>query len=95
VSAAGCIDAAAAGLRSQIEEIRQSEMPEARKTRQIASREQQIASGIRMRATCWFNAAVGSFNTHKADDARMYAAKLDGDAQYADRARDLIAQLPR
>jgi len=95
VAAAGCIDAAEAGLRSQIEEIQQSEAPEARKTRQIAAREQQIASGIRMRATCWFNAAVGSYNTRKSDDARMFAAKLDGDAQYGDRARDLVAQLPR
>jgi tetratricopeptide (TPR) repeat protein len=95
VSAAGCIDAAAAGLRAQIEEIRASDVPETRKARQIASREQQIASGIRMRATCWFNAAVGSYNTRKPDDARMFAAKLDGDPQYGDRARDLVAQLAR
>jgi tetratricopeptide (TPR) repeat protein len=95
VSAAGCIDAAEAGLRVQIEEIRKSDAPEARKARQIAAREQQIASGTRMRATCWFNAAVGSFNTRKIDDARMFAAKLDSDAQYGDRARDLVAQLPR
>jgi tetratricopeptide (TPR) repeat protein len=95
VAAAGCIDAAEIGLRRQIEEIRRSEAPEARKARQIAGREQQIASGIRMRATCWFNAAVGSYNTRKLDDVRMYAAKLDGDSQYADRARDLVAQLPR
>jgi len=95
VAAAGCIDAAEAGLRSQIEEIRTSDAPEARKARQIAAREQQIASGIRMRATCWFNAAVGSYNTRKSDDARMFAAKLDGDAQYGDRARDLVAQLSR
>jgi tetratricopeptide (TPR) repeat protein len=95
VAAAGCIDSAEAGLRAQIEEIRMSEAPEARKARQIAAREQQIASGIRMRATCWFNAAVGSYNTRKIDDARMYAAKLDGDAQYGDRARDLVSQLPR
>jgi len=95
VAAAGCIDAAEAGLRSQIGEIRTSDAPEARKARQIAAREQQIASGIRMRATCWFNAAVGSYNTRKSDDARMFAAKLDGDAQYGDRARDLVAQLSR
>jgi hypothetical protein len=95
VGAAGCIDAAEAGLRAQIEEIRMSDAPEARKTRQITTREQQIASGIRMRATCWFNAAVGSYNTRKSDDARMFAAKLDGDAQYGDRARDLVAQLSR
>jgi hypothetical protein len=95
VSAAGCIDAAEAGLRAQIEEIRQSDAPEARKARQIATREQQIATGIRMRATCWFNAAVGSYNTRKNDDARMFAARLDGDAQYGERARDLVAQLPR
>jgi hypothetical protein len=95
VAAARCIDAAEAGLRSQIEEIRTSDAPEARKARQIAAREQQIASGIRMRATCWFNAAVGSYNTRKSDDARMFAAKLDGDAQYGERARDLVAQLSR
>jgi hypothetical protein len=95
VSAAGCIDAAEAGLRAQIEEIRQSDAPEPRKTRQIATREQQIATGVRMRATCWFNAAVGSYNTRKNDDARVYAAKLDGDTQYGDRARDLVSQLPR
>jgi tetratricopeptide (TPR) repeat protein len=95
VAASGCIDAAEAGLRAQIEQIRTSDAPEARKARQIAGREQQIASGIRMRATCWFNAAVGSYNTRKSDDARMFAAKLDGDAQYGDRARDLISQLPR
>jgi len=95
VAAAGCIDSAETGLRAQIQEIRMSDVPEARKMRQIAAREQQIASGIRMRATCWFNAAVGSYNTRKSDDARMYAAKLDGDEQYGDRARDLVAQLPR
>jgi tetratricopeptide (TPR) repeat protein len=95
VAAAGCIDAAEVGLRAQIEQIRKSEAPEARKARQIAGREQQIASGIRMRATCWFNAAVGSYNTRKSDDARMFAAKLDGDAQYGDRARDLVSQLSR
>jgi tetratricopeptide (TPR) repeat protein len=95
VGAAGCIDSAEAGLRAQIEQIRMSDAPEARKARQIASREQQIASGIRMRATCWFNAAVGSFNTRRIDEARMFAAKLDGDAQYGDRARDLVSQLPR
>ena len=95
VAAAGCIDAAEAGLHAQIEEIRKSDAPEARKARQISAREQQIASGLRMRATCWYNAAVGSYNTRKADDARMYAAKLDGDAQYGERARDLVSQLPR
>jgi tetratricopeptide (TPR) repeat protein len=95
VTAAGCLDAAEAGLRAQIEEIRQSDGSDARKARQIAVRERQIASGVRMRATCWFNAAVGSYNTRRADDARLYAAKLDGDAQYGERARDLVSQLPR
>jgi len=95
VSAARCIDSAEIGLRAQIAQIQKSEAPEARKTRQIAARELQIASGTRMRATCWFNAAVGSYNTRKSEDARMFAAKLDGDAQYGDRARDLVAQLSR
>jgi hypothetical protein len=95
VAAARCIDSAEIALRNQIGRIRASDAPEARKTRQIAAREQQIASGIRMRATCWFNAAVGSYNTRKNDDARMYAAKLEGDAQYGQRARDLVSELSR
>jgi hypothetical protein len=94
VSAADCIDAAAAGCARR-SKMRASDVPETRKARQMSAREQQIASGLRMRATCWFNAAVGSYNTRKPDEARMFAAKLDGDPQYGDRARDLVAQLAR
>jgi tetratricopeptide (TPR) repeat protein len=93
VTAAGCIDAAATGLRSEIETIRESDAPAARKARQIAAREQQIASGLRMRATCWFNAGVGSFNLSKADDAREFAERVADDEQFGERARQLLARL--
>ena len=70
-------------------------IPEARKARQIARREQQIASAVHMRATCWFNAAVADFNLSKAEDARRFAEKVEGDEQFGVRARDLLARLTK
>ncbi len=93
VVAAGCIDAAATGLRSEIQTIRESDAPEARKMRQIAAREQQIAAGMRMRATCWFNGAVASFNLSKKDEAKGFAEKVADDEQFGERARQLLARL--
>lgn len=93
VSAAGCIDAAATGLRGEIETIRASDAPEARKARQIAAREQQVAAGMRMRVTCWYNAAVGSFNLAKKDEAKEFAEKIADDEQFGQRARDLLTRL--
>ena len=92
---AGCLDEAEAYARQDIERIESSSLSEARKTRQIARRQQQIASAVRMRATCWFNAAVANFNLSKADEARRYAEKVSGDEQFGDRARDLMARLEK
>ena len=93
VAAAGCITAAETGLRSQIEEIRASTVPDARKLRQIAAREQQIASGIRMRANCWYNGAVANYNLAKKDVAREFAERVVDDEQLGERAKQLLAQL--
>ena len=93
VAAAGCISAAEIGLQAEIERIRGSELPEARKDRQIAARERQIASGIRMRANCWYNGAVANFNLSKRDDAKEMAQRIADDEQLGPRARQLLDRL--
>src|SRR6185295_3366801 len=70
-TAVACIDTAETALRAEIDQIRASTTePPARQARQIARRERQIASGIRMRATSWFNLAVAYYSQSKAADAR-------------------------
>ena len=70
-----------------------STLPDVRKARQLTRRQQQIASAVRMRATCWFNAAVANFNLSKPDEARRYAEKVADDEQFGERARDLEARM--
>jgi tetratricopeptide (TPR) repeat protein len=94
-STAGCLDDAEAAARQDIERIAASRSSEARKARQIARRRQQIASAVRMRATCWFNAAVANFNLSKPDEARRYAEKVADDEQFGERARDLTARITK
>ena len=93
VGTAGCLDDAEAFARREIDRIAASTAPDARKARQIATREQQIVVAGRMRATCWFNAAVASFNLSKPGEARRYAEKVVADEQFGERARDLMARL--
>jgi tetratricopeptide (TPR) repeat protein len=93
VATAGCLDDAEEYARREIDRIAASQAPEARKARQIAARRQQIASAGRMRATCWFNAAVANFNLSKPDESRRYAEKVAADEQFGERARDLMARL--
>jgi tetratricopeptide (TPR) repeat protein len=95
VGTADCLDGAEAYARQQIAQIAASSIPEARKARQIARREQQIASAVRMRATCWFNAAVANFNLSKPAEARRFAEKVDTDEQFGQRARDLLTRLAK
>ncbi len=95
VGTAGCLDDAEAAARQDIERIAASTSSDARKARQIARRQQQIASAVRMRATCWFNAAVANFNLSKPDEARRYAEKVADDEQFGERARDLTARIAR
>ncbi len=93
VGASDCLNGAEAYARQQIAQIAASSIPEERKGRQIARREQQIASAVRMRATCWFNAAVASFNLSRPAEARRFAEKVSDDEQFGERARDLLARL--
>jgi tetratricopeptide (TPR) repeat protein len=93
VGTAGCLDDAEASARQELERIIASTLPEARKARQLTRRQQQIASAVRMRATCWFNAAVANFNLSKPDEARRYAEKVADDEQFGERARELEARM--
>jgi tetratricopeptide (TPR) repeat protein len=93
--AASCLEGAEAQLRKEIEEFRASTMPAQRQARQIGKRQQEIDSGARMRATCWFNAAVASFNLARPADVRRYADKVAADEQFGDRARELLTRLPK
>jgi tetratricopeptide (TPR) repeat protein len=95
VGTAGCLDDAEAFAKQDIDRIAASSTSEARKARQIARRQQQIASVVRMRATCWYNAAVANFNMSRPDDARRYADKVAGDEQFGERARTLVGRLKK
>jgi tetratricopeptide (TPR) repeat protein len=95
VGTAGCLDDAEAFAKQDIDRIAASSASEARKARQIARRQQQIASVVRMRATCWYNAAVANFNMSRPDDARRYADKVTGDEQFGERARTLVGRLKK
>jgi tetratricopeptide (TPR) repeat protein len=91
--AGGCFDAELVVLATELESVRNSTIPVARRERQIGRREQQIASEIRMRASSWFDAAAANFNLSRHDEARRFVEKLVDDEQFADRARDLLARL--
>jgi tetratricopeptide (TPR) repeat protein len=95
VGTAGCLDDAEAFARQDIDRIGASTLPEARKARQIARRRQQIESAVRMRATCWYNAAVANFNLSRPEEARRYADKVAGDEQFGERARDLAGRIKK
>jgi tetratricopeptide (TPR) repeat protein len=92
VSAAGCLTASETGLRSQIETIRADpKIPDVRKGRMIATREQQIITAIRMRASCWFNGGIANLNLSKKAEAKELLEKIADDEQFGERARQLLA----
>ena len=92
VSASGCLTASEIGLRAEIDRIRGDEkIPELRKGRMIASREQQITTAIRMRASCWFNGGIANLNLSKKAEAKELLEKLADDQQFGERARQLLA----
>ncbi len=88
-----CFDAEEAAILQELAIVRASQMAPERRTRLIARREQQLASGARMRATAWFNAAAANFNLSRSDDARRFAQKVADDAQFGERARTLLERL--
>jgi tetratricopeptide (TPR) repeat protein len=91
--ASACFDRDLDRLAAEIESLGASDLPANRRDRQVAKREQQVASETRMRASSWFDAAAANFNLSRRDDAKRFAEKLLDDEQYRDRARDLIARL--
>ncbi len=90
-----CLSSTERGLRIEIERIRDSDASESRKMRQIAAREKQMASVIRMRANCWYNGAVANFNLSRRDEARALAERIADDEQFGERARQLLDRLAR
>ncbi|MBI3402009.1 MAG: hypothetical protein HY048_11365 [Acidobacteria bacterium] len=88
-----CLEGAEQGYRLEIDRIRASDDPPARKERQIARREKAIANGRRMIATSWFNTAVAYLNLSQKDAARQFAEKVVDDEQFGDRAREILSRL--
>jgi hypothetical protein len=87
-------------VEGQIARIRSMSIPgsaaasEERRARQIARREQQLVAQARMRATSWFNTAAACFNLTRYMEAKQYAMYVTDDAQFGERARDLLSRLP-
>ena len=93
IETVACFEKAEVKLNEEIANIRASTQPPARQARQIRKREGQIASNRRMIVTSWYNTAVGYFSLSRNDDARQFAEKVIGDAQFGERARELLARL--
>jgi tetratricopeptide (TPR) repeat protein len=91
--AGSCFDTEEATIQQELATVRASLMAPERRARLIARREQQLATGARMRATAWFNAAAASFNLARPVDARRFAEKVSDDVFYAERARSLLDRL--
>jgi tetratricopeptide (TPR) repeat protein len=92
---AACLDMEETSLRREIESLRSSKLSLDRRDRQIAKREQEIATNARMRATAWFNAAAASYNLGRREEARAFAERIADDPQFGTRARDLLMRLAR
>jgi tetratricopeptide (TPR) repeat protein len=88
-----CFDGQETELKNQIADIRTKSMAPDKQARQIARREQTLAANARMRAACWFNAAVASFNLKKPDDVRKYGEKVADDEQFGERAKGLLSRV--
>jgi tetratricopeptide (TPR) repeat protein len=93
VATARCLENAEQELMRDIERIKASKDPPARQARQIARREQQIASGRRMLATSSFNTAVAYYSLSRKDEARQFAERVVDDEQFGERAREILSRL--
>ena len=58
-----------------------------------ATAEALVASGLRMRATSFFNIAVASLSLGRATIARQYAEMVADDEQFGERAREIRSRL--
>jgi hypothetical protein len=83
-------------LEMRVREIGQiggSDTGPARKARQIARRQDQMAAVDRGLGTSWFNAAGAHFNLAHADEARRFAERVAGDERFAERAKEMLQRL--
>jgi tetratricopeptide (TPR) repeat protein len=95
LEAGQCIVNAERGYTEEIAKIRASNDPPERQAKKIARREQYIAKGRRMQATSWFDIAVAYYNLARPAEARQYAGKLVDDEQFGERAKEILARLPK
>jgi tetratricopeptide (TPR) repeat protein len=93
VDAATCLEKSRAALAAEVAEIRASQASEERKARQIARREEELATAERMLVQSWFNTAVAYFNLSNPADARSFAERVVGDEQLGERARALLSRI--
>jgi tetratricopeptide (TPR) repeat protein len=89
-----CFAEARQRLEGEIASLRTSTMAPARRDRQIARREQQMAADARSVATSRFDLTVATFNLARYPEARENAAAVADDPQFADRIRELLSRIP-
>lgn len=92
-NAAKCLQANEERFVAEIESIRASTDPPARKESKIKRREQYIAKGRRQIATSFFNVAVASYNLQRGAEARSYAEKVLDDEQFGARAKEILSRV--
>ena len=91
-TAGQCFEAEVIRLSGEIEHLQASDLPDDRKARQIARREQQLLSGTRRGANARFNAAAANFNLQRKEEARRLAETLVNDRIFGARAREIVAR---
>jgi hypothetical protein len=95
VEATRCLEQARASAQGQIASVQASGGREDRKNRQIARLQGQIATANRMLVQSWFNGAVANLNLSRFTEARRLAEQVGNDAQFGDRAKELLHRLPQ
>lgn len=90
---ANCIEREQRELREAIARLRASPESSERQARRVKRQEQDLESDGRMLANTWFNTAVAYYMLARHDDARRFVEKVTGDAEFGERARNLLAKL--
>ena len=93
VKASACLQALEERYLREIDEIRNSTDPPARKEMKVTRREQYIAKGRRQIAMAFYNVAVSSYNLQRKADAREYAEKVAADEQFGRLAKEILSRL--
>jgi tetratricopeptide (TPR) repeat protein len=88
-----CLDGTQSRLAAEVERLRRSDGRPDRIARQIARREAERATTLRLLAQSWFNGAVSNLHLDRQDDARRLAEKLVDDEQFGARAKEILSRL--